>query len=139
MHLMSSTDFALRTLLFLASEPEQLVNTEAMAQALDVSRNHLQKVVQTLVAGGFVRTVKGAKGGVLLARPATEIRVGAVVRHFEARQPIVACFAPDGQCVVEPLCGLKGVLASAQGQYFRFLDDYSIADCLRRRPALQGG
>ncbi|WP_212635398.1 RrF2 family transcriptional regulator [Rhodobacter capsulatus] len=131
MHLLASTDFALRALLFLATDPERLVNTETMSRDLEISRNHLQKVVQALVAGGFARTLKGPHGGVRLARPATEIRIGAVVRHFEERQPIVACFAPEGQCVIEPICGLKGVLAGAQNQYYDFLNGYTLEDCLR--------
>lgn len=134
MRLMSATDFALRTLLYLAREPERLMNTDLLSRDLEISRNHLQKVVQALVAGGFVRTVKGARGGVLLARPASEIRIGAVVRWFEERQPIVACFAEGGSCVIEPGCGLKHLLAEAQSNYFQFLEAHTVADCLRPSP-----
>lgn len=131
MRLLASTDFSLRILMYLAVEPGRMCNTDQLARALRISRNHLQKVVQALVAGGFVLTVKGARGGVLLARPPDAISVGAVVRWFEARQPIVACFDPDADgCVLLPMCGLRQTLGDAQDVYFRFLDRFTIAACL---------
>lgn len=137
MRLMAATDFALRTLMFLADDPDRLFNTDELAQTLQISRNHLQKVVQALVAGNFVRTIKGARGGVLLAHPAADIRVGAVVRWFEEKQPIVECFQPDGgNCTLRPRCGLKHALSGAQEQYFSYLEDFTIADCLRPPMAL---
>jgi Rrf2 family nitric oxide-sensitive transcriptional repressor len=53
MRLTAHTDYALRLLMLLAVEPEQLHTIEEVAQRYDISRNHLMKVTQTLVHSGL--------------------------------------------------------------------------------------
>ena len=100
MQLLYSTDLALRTLIRLSAEPDRHLSTEILARELQVSRHHLQKVVQSLTDAGFLRTLRGVKGGVMLARPADAIRVGEVVRHQEREQAIAECFREGGNCTL---------------------------------------
>jgi len=131
MRLLVSTDLALRVLMRLAAAPEAHVSTDALARELMVSRNHLHKIVQHLAEAELVRTIRGARGGVLLARPAAEIRVGEVVRGHEADQALVECFQTDGgACTLLPRCRLRGMLAAATEAFYRHLDGYTLADCL---------
>ncbi len=69
MQLLFSTDLALRTMMRLSAEPERHLSTETLARELSVSRNHLQKVVQSLTEAGLLRTIRGVKGGVMLPSP----------------------------------------------------------------------
>ncbi len=131
MRLMISTDLALRVLMRLSAAPETHLSTDALARELVVSRNHLHKIVQYLTEAGLVRTIRGARGGVLLARPAAEIRVGDVVRAHEEDQPLVECFRPDGgACTLMTCCGLRGMLAGAKDVFYRHLNQYTLADCV---------
>ena len=130
MRLLAATDFALRALMRLAAEPERCLSTEVLARELDLSRNHLHKVVQSLSAAGLVRTMRGAQGGVTLALPPEQISLGAVVRQMEEGQAIVECFRQDGgQCNLTPRCRLKGALAGAEAAFYRALDAVTLADC----------
>jgi Rrf2 family transcriptional regulator, nitric oxide-sensitive transcriptional repressor len=129
MQLLFSTDLALRTLIRLSAEPDRHLSTELLARELRVSRHHLQKVVQSLTEAGFLRTIRGVKGGVMLARPAADVRVGEVVRHQEREQAIAECFREGGDCTLVPCCRLKGVLKGAREAFFRHLDKYTLSDC----------
>ncbi len=130
MQLLYSTDLALRTLIRLSAEPDRHLSTELLARELQVSRHHLQKVVQSLTDAGLLRTIRGVKGGVMLARPADAIRVGEVVRHQEREQAIAVCFREGGNCTLVPCCRLKGVLKGAQEAFYRHLDKFTLADCM---------
>ncbi len=131
MRLLVSTDLALRVLMRLAAVPDEHVSTDVLARELMVSRHHLHKIVQHLTEGGLVRTIRGARGGVMLARPAAEIRVGDVVRRQEADQALVECFRLDGgACTLLPRCGLRGMLAAAKDVFYQYLDRYTLVDCL---------
>ncbi len=131
MRLLVSTDLALRVLMRLAAAPDEHVSTDVLARELVVSRNHLHKIVQYLTEAGLVRTIRGARGGVLLARPAADIRVGDVVRRHEADQALVECFRLDGgACTLLPRCRLRGMLAAATDAFYRHLDRYTLADCI---------
>jgi Rrf2 family nitric oxide-sensitive transcriptional repressor len=130
MQLLFSTDLALRILMRLSAEPERHLSTETMARELSVSRNHMQKVVQSLAEAGYLRTIRGAKGGVMLAKPASGISVGEVVRHQEREQAIADCFRTEGRCALLPCCRLKAALHGAREAFFRHLDQLTLADCI---------
>jgi Rrf2 family nitric oxide-sensitive transcriptional repressor len=135
MRLTRFTDFGLRTLMLLASEPGRLFTTEIVADELRLSRNHLTKVVRGLRAAGFVTTLRGVGGGLRLALPPAEIRIGAVARRLEGGQPLVECFRSDGgACVLTPRCRLKGRLFAAREAFFRELDAMTLAECVLAPP-----
>lgn len=124
MRLTRYTDFAMRTLLYLAARPDRLCSIAEVARAYRISENHLMKVVNDLARAGYVASVRGRGGGVRLARPAEEINIGRVVRHTEGDIQLVDC----GDCVISPACALTGALGRALGAFFAVLDGYSLAD-----------
>jgi Rrf2 family nitric oxide-sensitive transcriptional repressor len=130
MRLLASTDIALRVLMRLSANPRAHLSTDALATELVVSRNHLHKIVQFLTELGLVRTIRGAHGGVMLARPANEIRVGEVIRSYEQDQALVECFRADGgACTLLPRCRLRGMLTAAKSVFYQHLNQYTLADC----------
>ncbi len=130
MQLLFSTDLALRTMMRLSAEPERHLSTETLARELSVSRNHLQKVVQSLTEAGLLRTIRGVKGGVMLAKPPAEIRVGDIVRHQEKEQALAECFRPEGHCSLLSCCRLRFALTGAREAFLKHLDKFTLADCI---------
>lgn len=133
MRLLASTDFALRLLMLLAHKTEEgPLNVEKLSQLLGgLSRNHLHKIVQNLSAMGLVQTIRGSNGGVILAKDPDEIRIGSLLARLEDDQSLVECFREDGGgCTLTPVCRLKGYLGGARTNFYRELDEHTIADCL---------
>ncbi|HET9019967.1 MAG TPA: Rrf2 family transcriptional regulator [Acetobacteraceae bacterium] len=132
MRLLASTDIALRVLMLLArADPDQPVSVEVLARDLGgLSRHHLHKIVQDLTALGVTRTLRGAGGGVMLAKPPDQIGIGTVIRRLEQDQAVVECFRPEGcGCTLVAGCRLRGMLATAQERFYASLDDHTLADC----------
>ncbi len=129
MRLTRYTDFAMRVLLYLGRNPEQLYSIAEVARAYDVSQNHLMKVVSDLVGAGYIESVRGRNGGIRLGRAPSEINVGSLVRHTEDDFDLVGC----GSCIIAPACGLSGVLDEAMVAFMAVLDRYSLADVLARK------
>jgi Rrf2 family nitric oxide-sensitive transcriptional repressor len=138
MRLTTHTDYALRVLMALAVIDDRLVTIEELAERHRVSRNHLMKVVQTLVGHGLVRGVRGRRGGLVLARPAEEIRIGAVVRLTETDMDLVACMgaAPES-CVFAGACRLTNAFQGAIDAFFRELDRLTLADLVLGRSGIR--
>src|SRR6478672_11006356 len=84
MRLTSYTDYALRTLMFLALNRERLVTIGDIAETHHIAKNHLTKVVHQLGTLGYVETVRGRSGGLRLGREPEDIRVGDVARDPRA-------------------------------------------------------
>lgn len=130
MRLSVHTDYALRTLMYLAAHEGQHSIAE-IAQQYGISKNHLMKVAQRLVAEGFVDSIRGRSGGLVLNQPAAAINVGQVVRTFEEYGGFVECFnQAGGNCVVSPVCGLRHVLADGLEAFLRHLDGFTVADLI---------
>jgi Rrf2 family nitric oxide-sensitive transcriptional repressor len=135
MKLALHTDYALRTLLYLATERGRATVGE-LADFYGISVNHLGKVVHQLGRLGYVRNVRGPGGGIELRREAVGISVGEVVRDFEgANIHLLECVDKPGVCVIQPGCALRGVLAEAERLQMEYLDGVTLESL---RPA-QGG
>lgn len=136
MRLTLHTDFALRLMMLLAVEPDAIHTVEDVSRRYGVSRNHLNKVVQTLVQAGFIESSRGRGGGVRLARRPEDINLGRVVRATEDNFHIVECFhAETNACVVTPACGLRDPLHLALAAFLAVLDRYTLADLVKNRSA----
>lgn len=137
MRLTDYTDYSLRTLIYVALNPDELVTVQRIADAFSIPKNHLIKIVQRLGQAGFLVTVRGRMGGVRLARAPGEINVGEVVRLTEPDFRLVECFQQeDNHCVITRVCGLRNVLASALQAYFDVLDGYTLQDLVEKPAAL---
>lgn len=131
MHLTHFTDYSLRVLISLGMQPERLATVAAIAQQYDISRHHLTRVVHKLGQKGYVETVRGKGGGLRLARPPEQIRIGDVVRDMETDFELAECFhVGESNCLLMPGCALKPVLAEAGRAFFTSLDAYTLADLL---------
>lgn len=124
MHLTSFTDYALRTLIYLASLPQgELTNITRVTELFGVSRNHMVKVINRLGQLGYIETVRGKNGGIRLLQPAQAITVGQVVRDIE---PMTLVNCSSEFCHITPACRLKEALATAKRAFLAELDDCSI-------------
>jgi len=132
------SDYSLRALMHLAVNKDDLVRISDIATRYDISKNHLMKVAHQLGQAGFIETVRGRSGGLRLARPASEINLGRVIRHMEQHSVLVECFpGGKGGCLITKECRLKSILAEAQTAFFEHLDGYTLADLVGENSPLE--
>lgn len=130
MHLTLHSDYALRVLMYLGLRGGERASVEEIATAYGISAHHLTKVVQRLSRGGFVETLRGRGGGLHLARPPEEIRIGAVFRYTEEDLALVSCFADPRACAIGGCCGLHPLLQEALDAFLAVLDGATLADLI---------
>ena len=130
MHITQHTDYALRVLIFLASNEHRLPTIQEISERFEISRSHLMKVVNQLIRNGFVEGIRGKGGGLRLARPASEILIGDVVRKMETDLVLVECFSDESRCLLTANCNLKGVFAHALEAFLASLDKVPLTEVL---------
>ena len=129
MRLSDYSDYTLRVLMCCANQGERLLTISEIAQSLQVSKNHLMKVVNDLARQGLLKTTRGRGGGIRLLPAPEAIRIGDVVRNSETDFRMVECFdSATDTCTLTPGCRLKGVLHRALAAYLRELDAVTLAD-----------
>jgi Rrf2 family nitric oxide-sensitive transcriptional repressor len=133
MHITQYTNYALRVLMYLDCNrgPARIID---IAERHQISRNHLIKIVQQLGKHGYVNTTRGKGGGVALARPASEINIGEIVRLTEDSLNLLECFGDvDSKCKLKDICRLQTLFAKALKGFFDVLDEATIADISANR------
>lgn len=137
MHLTRYTDYSLRVLLYLAVKGDERSTIQEIAESYGISRNHLMKVVQDLSHRGYITTIRGKNGGLLLNHLPEEISLGALVRDTESELGLVECFRDGNECIITPACRAKPILNEALNAFLAVLDRYTLADMLgKRQPQL---
>lgn len=122
------SDYSLRVLMFAALKGESFSLSE-VAEAYDISRHHLVKVVNYLAKLGYLETRRGRGGGIALGMKAEDIRIGMVVRRTEDTPFIVECFDKQhNTCPINGSCRLKGALAQAVNAFYEALDRHTLRD-----------
>lgn len=133
MRLTSYTDYALRTLMYLAVNRDQIATIQDIADLHDISKNHLTKVVHHLGQLGLVTTVRGRNGGLKLGREPAEVNIGAVVRLTETDFYMAECFhRENNRCVYASACLLEDVLGEATAAYLKVLDAVTLQDLVQK-------
>lgn len=125
MELSRGAQFAIRTVLDLATGgPTQ---TAAIAGRRGIPPAQAGKIVQQLVRGNVVRTTRGARGGVRLARPAERITLKDVIGAVEGPLAVSRCIVYDDCPCVQP-CPVRSTLTRIQHELERLLDGVTVAD-----------
>ena len=138
MRLTVYTDYSLRLLMYLALKQDGLATIAEVAERYGISKNHLTKIAHQLGVAGYVDAVRGRNGGLRLAKAASSIGVGEIVRRTEPDMALVPCFRPvDAPCTIRPCCVLKRALEKARVAFLEVLDGYSLGDLVKPRSSLR--
>ncbi|MGO1758441.1 RrF2 family transcriptional regulator [Mammaliicoccus vitulinus] len=130
MKLTQYTDYSLRVLMYLAQQNKQS-QIEEIATFYGISKNHLTKVVHQLVKLGYLKSIRGRNGGIILNQSPSEINIGKLVRQTEDHFELVECFNMEtNTCPIALNCGLKGALNHALNEYLLTLDKYYLSDII---------
>jgi Rrf2 family protein len=125
-----------RALLALAAAAPSVVTAHRVAGAGPIPRGYVYDVLADLRRAGLVRVHQGAGGGYALARPATEVTVGAVLRLLDgvpARSATPPLARPGAGELSARLDRLWSAAAAAS---LRVLDGLTLADLVRGEDGL---
>lgn len=141
MQLKRFTDLGLRILMYLGQgcarknpEEQHLVTVTELADKLQWNKNHVVKVAHFMVKEGWLTTVRGRNGGLMLSRAPEEFKIGDVVQTLEGDERLIDCSEPP--CPLCAGCGLIGALHQAHIAFYAKLNEYSLLSLLKN-PTLQ--
>lgn len=137
MRLTYFSDYAFRVLMYLAVTPDRRCTIREISDAYDISRAHLMKVVNLLTREGLVLAQRGPSGGLTLALPPDQIRLGDVIRKTEDDLGLVECFRPENSCRLTPSCALAPAISRALQAFLAELDKQTIADLVRKEQPIR--
>ena len=137
MRLTKRTNISMRVLMYCAVNKGRLVTKAEIAEACNISENHLAQVINRLGQLGFLMTQRGRNGGMTLGHPADKIRVGDVFRAVESAVPITECFADQANtCPLVDVCRLREAIDQATQAFYTSLDGVTLDELVCDNPGL---
>ena len=130
------TRYTIRALLHLGDRygagPVQL---SEIADAQNIPPKFLTVMLSQMIREGLVASRRGRDGGYWLARPASEISYGEIVRLTRGSLGLLPCasrlaYEPCKNCVTEEKCRLHRVMLMVRDETARILDGLTLADAI---------
>lgn len=129
MRITQFTDYSLRVLIYLGLK-ERTATVAEISRAFKISGHHLVKVVHQLSQDGLIRSFKGRGGGIELAVPPSQIRIGEFIRSREPMD-LLECFNLEtNTCPIQGACQLEKSLHEAHIAFLDSLNRYTLQDYL---------
>lgn len=127
MRLTKQSSYAMRILMYCATDTKELSRVQDIANAYGLSEAFLFKIIKQLAAGNLLTTMRGRSGGIKLARPAREISLLDVVKVTEDGFTMAECFVSDYKdCPLISSCLLTSALQDALDAFFNVLATHTI-------------
>lgn len=101
------TDYGTVAMAHIAREPERLHAAAELAAAMGVAVPTASKILKTLARAKLLGSVRGAKGGYMLSRPAGEISIAELVDALEGPIALTECSVIAGLCALEGSCAVR--------------------------------
>lgn len=125
--------YGTRALLELASHyGEGPIQLKDIAQRQQISLRYLEHLITPLVAGEIVRSIRGAGGGILLARPPEEIKLSEVVKLLEGPTAPVECVDNPGICDRSQICVTRDVWGELKNAINGVLESTTLENLVDR-------
>ena len=126
------TEYALIAVCHLARADDRVVSARDIAAKYPVPRPLLMNVLKTLSQAGFVRSVRGARGGYRLALPAKELTLKTLVEAVEGPWRLVRCVPRASEaaerCELSRTCPIRAPVHKLHQKLRSFLDSMTIAE-----------
>ena len=115
MEISRRTDYGVRVILDLANlQDGERASTQEIAERQSIPAPFLAKIVSQLSTSGLVETYRGAGGGVVLSRPASEISLLDVIEALDGPIRLNRCVIEPDACSREERCPVHDIWVAAQ-------------------------
>lgn len=129
MKLSTRTRYGIRAIFELALHYGQgPVQLKKIAEKQDISIKYLEQLIAILKTGGFVKSIRGSKGGYVLARKPSEIKLSDCVRCLEGQLTTVECVEDNEYCQRSDDCIVKQVWVKVTEAVENILQSITLQD-----------
>ena len=131
-HLSEMLSLALHSMVYIATSDMEYVNVKQIAQATGASEAHLSKVLQRLVKGRILRSVRGPKGGFMLEKTPEEINFLQIYEMIEGPVDSEGCPNHRRECPFA-YCIFRGIPEKLNRQFIHYLTNTHLNEFIGNR------
>ena len=133
MRLSTRSRYGVRLMLSLAmNDRKSPIFLKDIAHAEEISEKYLSQIIIPLKAKGLVTTFRGAHGGYLLSRPASEITLRDIIEPLEGDLSLVDCVNNPTICDRSNACATREVWDEMSSLLLDFMDTFTLEDLIKK-------
>lgn len=137
MKLSTRSRYGTRLMLDMAQHYDQgPVQLGDIAKRQAVSVKYLEQIIIPLKKANYIKSIRGPKGGHVLARPPEEITVAEIVALLEEGTSLAECADDARVCERADICPTRLLWKEAAEAMFDKLQSITLADLVRRAQAM---
>ncbi len=106
MKLSKTSEYALRILIFMAKNPEELYTAKYLIEKLNVSDKYLRRLMTDLSKSGFIRSTQGRDGGYTFAKDIHDIFLYDIIDSVEGMEQLNDCVLGFNECSCTNPCAM---------------------------------
>ncbi len=106
-----------------------------IAKRQDISVKYLEQLIIPLKRADYVASVRGPKGGHMLAKPPEEITVGEIVELLEGGIKLTDCVADPDVCDRSGSCPTRGIWEVATKAMYGELNSITLSEMIKKQKA----
>ena len=134
MKLSTRTRYGTRALLDLAlHQAESPVSLKDIAERQQISLQYLEHLITPLIAVGIVRSIRGPKGGVALAKPPDQITLSQIMKLLEGSTSLVECVDNPKLCSRSELCVTRDIRDEMNKAMNGVMESTTLQDLVERQ------
>lgn len=107
-----------------------------IAKRQDISVKYLEQLIIPLKHSNLITSIRGPKGGHMLARPPEEISVGQIVKALEGGIELAGCIENPGECERSSSCLTRGIWEEASKAMYEKLNSITLSKMLETRKSI---
>ncbi len=123
-------DYAVRTVLYLARNSTRTTSVAEVARAMHIPKSFLAKIVQHLVRRHILVSIRGMKGGFMLAVNPSKISLLDILESIQGPTGINVCAIDSRKCRLSATCSVHPVWVQIRKEVERRLKKQTIAGLL---------
>jgi Rrf2 family transcriptional regulator, cysteine metabolism repressor len=104
-----------------------------IARRQQISLQYLEHIIGTLIAAGLVKSSRGVKGGVWLARSPGETRLSEAIGYLEGDITPVECISNPGACKRSGACATRDIWSEMKHAIDGVLQSVTLQDLVERQ------
>ena len=129
MKLSTKSRYGTRLLVDLARNHKQgPIQISDISKRQNISVKYLEQIIRPLKKADLVNSVRGPKGGHVLARKPEKITLGQIVRLLEGQSEPVQCISEPKKCPMSEDCLVRLAWQEATRAFYEKLDTITIAN-----------
>ena len=125
LNISEATSLAIHAMIYIEANSNRKVSTKEIAAEFNASEAHLSKVLQRLVRSGYVKSVRGPKGGFTIEKTGSSLTLIHLYELFEGTLSDDICMFQNSSCTLKQ-CAMDDFLGGMKRLVMDYMNETTV-------------